>query len=239
MSTFVLVHGSSHGAWCWHKVVTRLEAQGHNAVAFDLPAHGIDTTPYGDVTLDDYVESTIEVIDEQDEPVILVGHSLAGMVITGAAEERPAAIDTLVYLSAFLPRNGASLLEMAEAEAYAESVAGQHMIIDEEQGVVDLPDDILREAFYADCSEEDVVLARSLLRPDPLAPGTDPINTTEEGFGNVRRIYIETIEDKAVPPEFQASMYTDRPCEEVYTLETSHSPFFSAPDRLVEHLFAV
>lgn len=239
MSTFVLAHGSSHGAWCWHKVIPRLEARGHNAVAFDLPAHGIDITPYGDVTLDDYVDRTIEVIDDQGEPVILVGHSLAGMVITGVAEERPEAIDTLVYLSAFLPRDGTSLLEMAEDEANAESLSGQHMIIDEEQGIVDLPDDIVRETFYADCSEEDVALARSLLRPDPLAPGTDPIDTTEGGFGSVRRVYIETVEDKAVPAAFQASMYDDRPCDDIYTLETSHSPFFSAPDRLVEHLLAV
>lgn len=239
MSTFVLVHGAQHGAWCWHKVVPRLEAQGHDVATFDLPAHGIDTTPHGEVTLDDYADRTVEVLDEQEQPATLVGHSNAGAVITRAAEERPAKIETLVYLSAILPRDGTSLLEMGQAEENAESLVGQHMIVDEEQGIADLPNDVVREAFYADCTDEDVALARSLLRPEPLGPYNVPISTTEDGFGSIPRVYIETLEDNALTPAFQASMYNDRACEAVYTLETSHSSFLAAPDALVDNLLAV
>lgn len=239
MSTFVFVHGAQHGAWCWYRVLPRLEAQGHDAIAFDLPAHGTDTTPQGEVTLDDYAHRTIEVLSEQDEPAILVGHSNAGGVITRAAEERPAEIETLVYLSAILPRDGTSLLEMGQAEENADSLLGQHMIVDEERGIADLPDDIIREAFYADCTDEVVALARSLLRPEPLGPYTVPISTTNDGFGSVPRVYIESRDDNALRPAFQASMYTDRPCEAVYSLETSHSSFLSAPDALVEHLLSL
>lgn len=239
MSTFVFVHGAQHGAWCWHKVVPRLEEQGHDAVAFDLPAHGIDTTPVHEVTLDDYVNRTVEVLDGIDEPAILVGHSNAGGVITRTAEERPTDIDTLVYLSAILPRDGRSLLEMGQAEENADSLLGQNMIVDEERGVADLPDNIIREAFYADCDTADMTLAKALLRPEPLGPYNVPISTTDDRFGSVPRIYIETIEDKALLPAFQASMYEARPCDEVVTLETSHSSFFSAPDTLVEHLLSV
>lgn len=239
MSTFVLVHGAQHGAWCWHKVVPRLEAQGHDVVTFDLPAHGIDTTPPGEVTLDDYVDRTVEMVDDQNEPATLVGHSMAGAVITRAAEKRPVGIETLVYLSAILPRDGTSLFEMGQAEENADSLVGQNMIVDEDRGIADLPDDAIREAFYADCTNEDVALARALLRPEPLDPFHAPISTTEDGFGSVPRVYVETLEDNAVTPAYQASMYTDRPCEAVYTLETSHSSFLSAPDALVEHLLGV
>lgn len=239
MRTFVLVHGAQHGAWCWHKVVPRLEAMGHDVVTFDLPAHGIDTIPQEEVTLEKYVNRTVEVLHDQDEPAILVGHSMAGGVITRTAEARPASIDTLVYLSAILPRDGASLLEMGQAEENADSLVGQHMMVDEQRGVADLPDDVVRDAFYSDCTDEDEALARALLRPEPLGPYNEPIHTSEERFGSVPRVYIETLEDNALTPTFQASMYADRPCKEIYTLETSHSSFLSAPDALVEHLVDV
>lgn len=239
MSTFVFVHGAQHGGWCWHKVIPRLEEQGHDAIAFDLPGHGIDTTPTEDISLDAYVNRTLGVIKNLDEPPILVGHSNAGGVITQTAQERPAAIDTLVYLSAILPRPGSSLMDMGRAEENADSLVGQNMIIDEERGVANIPDDVIQDAFYADCSAEDVALAKSLLRPEPLGPYNVPIKTTADGFGSVPRVYIETLEDNALLPGFQESMYIDRPCWDVFTLETSHSSFFSAPDALVEHLLAV
>lgn len=239
MSSFVFVHGAQHGAWCWYKVVPRLEAQGREAITFDLPGHGIDTTPQAEVTFVDYVNRTVEVLDSLDEPAILVGHSMAGGPITAVAEERPAKIDTLVYLSGILPGNETSLLEMGQTEANEDSLVGQHMIVDEERGIADLPADVIPEAFYGDCTEEDVALAQTLLRPEPLGPYRVPINTTAERFGSVRRVFIETLEDQAVMPEFQASMYADRPCDAVYSLETCHASFFSVPDDLVDHLLSV
>lgn len=239
MSTFVFVHGAQHGAWCWHKVIPRLEERGHDAIAFDLPAHGIDTTPIEEISLDAYVNRILEVLDRLEEPAILVGHSNAGGVITQTAQERPVAIDTLVYLSAILPNPGSSLMEMGQAEENADSLVGQNMKIDEERGVADIPDDVIRDAFYADCSPEDVTLAKALLRPEPMGPYNAPITTTADGFGSVPRVYIETLQDKALLPAFQRSMYEDRPCRNIFKLETSHSSFLSAPDALVEHLLAV
>lgn len=239
MSTFVLVHGAQHGAWCWHKIVPRLKAEGHDATTFDLPAHGTDTTPIEAVSLEAYTEHTLNVLDDHDQPVTLIGHSNAGGVITRVAEERPAKVEKLVYLSAILPRDDASLQDMGRAEENADSLVGQHMIIDEVRGIATLPEAVIRDAFYADCSDEDVALARSLLRPEPLRPYTDPIATTPDRFGSVPRVYIETLEDQALTPAFQASMYTERPCEAVYSLETSHSAFLSAPDALASQLLSL
>lgn len=100
MSTYVLIHGSWHGAWCWDKVVSILVKEGHTVVAPDLPGHGNDKTPIAKVTLRAYADHVCEVINTQSEPVILVGHSMGGIVITQAAENCPDNTQKLVFLTA-------------------------------------------------------------------------------------------------------------------------------------------
>ena len=116
MATFVLVHGAFHGAWCWTKLVPELERRGHRAVAFDLPGSGEDKTPIEQVTLDGYIVRVSEVILRQPEPVILVGHSLGGISITAAAEHMPDRVRKLVYLCAFILRDGESLYSIARSD---------------------------------------------------------------------------------------------------------------------------
>ena len=91
MTTFVLVHGASHGSWCWDKVVPLLEAQGHGVVAVDLPGntYGEFDIPPAQVTLDTYAQHVCKVLDQLDDPVVLVGHSLGALTITQTAEYRP------------------------------------------------------------------------------------------------------------------------------------------------------
>ncbi|MEZ5867275.1 MAG: alpha/beta fold hydrolase [Defluviimonas denitrificans] len=83
MAEFLLIHGSCHGAWCWRDLIPALAALGHTARAIDLPAHGADTTPATEATLDLYADRILAAIDG---PVTLVGHSAAGYPITLAAE---------------------------------------------------------------------------------------------------------------------------------------------------------
>lgn len=80
MSTFVLVHGSWHGAWCWERIVPMLEEAGHRVIVIDLPAHGTDHTPLIEVNLKSYTDCLSSVLDKEPEKVILVGHSMAGVV---------------------------------------------------------------------------------------------------------------------------------------------------------------
>src|SRR5580704_8966993 len=88
MSTYVLIHGSWHGAWCWYKITARLEAAGHTVIVPDLPGHGRDWTPPGGITMQDFVNAIVQVLDATAEPVVLVVHSRNGVVATQAAEER-------------------------------------------------------------------------------------------------------------------------------------------------------
>jgi pimeloyl-ACP methyl ester carboxylesterase len=104
MSTYVLIHGAWHGGWCWDKVVPLLEKAGHKVQAPDLPSHGKDKTSYRTVSLQAYADSVCGILDTQSDRVVLVGHSMGGIVISQAAEYRPEKVDTLVYLTAFLLR---------------------------------------------------------------------------------------------------------------------------------------
>lgn len=237
MSTFVLIHGAFHGGWCWYKVVPLLEKQGHTVVAPDLPSHGRDKTSLSAVTLSAYVDSVCKLLDAQREPVVLVGHSMGGGIITQVAEYRPEKIKTLVYLTAALPRNGQSMFE--EFQQDTESAALANFVIATDHSYATFREAGLKEAFYGDCSEEDIALAKLLVVPQAMAPVGTPIKTSEANFGRVPRVYIECLRDRALTPPFQKRLYAALPCQRVISMNTSHSPFFSAPGELVAHLTAL
>jgi pimeloyl-ACP methyl ester carboxylesterase len=240
MSTFVLVHGAWHGAWCWHEVVPRLEAAGHAVHTPDLPAHGIDETPVEEATLDAYVDrvaGTLDAVDDEAGPVILVGHSMGGAVVSLVAERHPEAVDRLVYLTAFLLGDGQTLLDVAQNDA--EAVVIPNLEVDEERGASMVAEEVLVEAFYADCSEAHVALARRLLRPEPLSVFETPVEVSDDRFGSVPLTYVECTADNAISPTAQAEMRETWPPDEHVSLETSHSAFFAAPDDLTEVLVSV
>jgi pimeloyl-ACP methyl ester carboxylesterase len=235
VSKYVLVHGAWHGSWCWEKVVPLLRQAGHQVETLDLPGHGQDRTPIREITLAAYTKHVCETLDAQAEPVILVGHSMGGIVITQVAEERPENIQTLVYLTAFLPQNGESLLQIARTNS--DSLLTPNLMVNEEQGYLTFKERApLKEIFYADCPDEVVARAKSLLVRQAIAPMATPVRITAEHFGRVPRVYIECLRDRTISPSIQKMMYMATPCQTILSMETSHSPFFSAPQELALHL---
>jgi pimeloyl-ACP methyl ester carboxylesterase len=237
MSTFVLIHGAWHGAWCWEKVVGLLEAEGHRVVAPDLPGHGSDATPLSEVTLQRYADRICEVLALEAEPVVLVGHSMGGMAITQAAEACPERIQDLVYLCAFLPSNGESLQYWAEQ--MGESLVAPNMVLADDQASVSVSDEFIVEAFYEDCTPEQAAMTKSRLQPQAVAPIVTPVSTSDENFGRVRRHYIECLQDRAIPIGMQRAMQAALPCQSVLSMNTSHSPFLSAPKVLAASLMSL
>jgi pimeloyl-ACP methyl ester carboxylesterase len=237
MSTYVFVHGAWHGAWCWHKVVPKLTRTGHAVFAPDLASLGRDKTPIADVSLASWAENICRIVDDASEPVTLVGHSRGGIIISEVAERRPTKVAALVYLTAFLLRDGESLLQVAQSDA--DSLVLPNLVIASDETSMTVKEDVLKEAFYGECSEEDVTLARMLLAPEATAPAATPIHVTEAKFGTVPRIYIECLRDRAISLALQRRMHANLPCQKVVALDTDHSPFFSRPDALVEHLITL
>jgi pimeloyl-ACP methyl ester carboxylesterase len=143
-------------------------------------------------------------------------------------------VKMLVYLAAFLLRDGEVLLSVAGNDT--ESLVLPNLVMSEDQMSATIREDVIREALLADCSDEDVERAKSRFVPQAVAPFATPLAVTEENFGRVPRVYIETLQDRAVSPWFQKEMYERLPCQNVVSMETSHSPFFSAPEELAGHL---
>jgi pimeloyl-ACP methyl ester carboxylesterase len=237
MSTYLLVHGSWHAAWCWHKIVPRLERAGHKVMAVDLPGHGRDRTAAKDVSLASCAGRVCEAIDSADGPVILVGHSRGGMVISQAAEHRPGKIRTLVYLAAFLIPGGERVLEYGQRDT--QSLIRANLDVNREEAWDMLRESAYREALYADCAEDDIALARLLLAPEPIAPTLTPLALSEAAFGRVPRVYLELLQDRAVSLPLQRAMQAAMPCGKVLSIDASHSAYFSRPDELAAHLLAL
>jgi pimeloyl-ACP methyl ester carboxylesterase len=237
MKTFILIHGSWHSAWNWHKVVPLLEKAGHRALAIDLPGMGRDKTPIQEVTMKSTVEKICELIDNITGKVILVGHSKNGIMISQVAEYRPNKIEKLVYLAAYLIPNGKTQREYSiqDTEGWLKPYVTHYP----ETNSHTLQPAIYKEGLYHDCEDDITELAKVLLSHEPVESGIMPLHLTEENYGTVPRVYIECTEDRAVTPFIQRKMYTEMPCEKIYSLPTSHSPFFSKPNELVNILLHI
>jgi pimeloyl-ACP methyl ester carboxylesterase len=234
MSTYLLIHGAWHGGWCWRNVVPLLEAAGHTALAPDLPGHGDDTTPTASVTLKSYTDRISAIAVAQPEPVILVGHSMGGMAITQAAENCPEKIRSLVYMCAFLPRSGDSLLTWAMQDK--ESMVNPSTTSAREDGSVIFRPEYAHDAFYANCTAEDEAFAKSRLVAQSGAPFGARVETTPERWGRIPRDYVECVYDRAITLNLQQEMQKQSPCRRTFSIDTDHSPFFSAPEHLADIL---
>ena len=243
MTTFVLVHGASHGSWCWDKVVPLLNAQGHDTIAVDLPGntYGEFDIPPAQVTLESYASHVCQVLDLLDEPVVLVGHSLGGLTITQTAEYRPDKIRSLVYLTALLLGPGEARIPVAsrDTETVKAGLERDSWTVSDDLSTITFPEETLKARFYNDCSDDDVAWAKSMVVPQPTGPLMDPMQTTEENFGRVPKVYIECLQDGAIPLSLQREMQAKFNCERVMSLDTGHSPFLSAPQELVRHLVSI
>lgn len=237
MSTYLLIHGAWHGGWCWRDIVPLLEARGHRVLAPDLPSHGEDRTATATVTLESYTDRICEIASAQAEPVILAGHSMGGVAITQAAENCHKQIGALVYVCAFLPRNGDSLVTWASQDRA--SMVNPNTTRPRADGAIEFKLEHSREAFYGNCTDDDVAFAQSRLVAQSSAPLGTPVETTAERWGRIPRYYIECGRDRAITPELQQKMEKSSPCRQMFSIDTDHSPFFSAPEQLADILLRI
>jgi pimeloyl-ACP methyl ester carboxylesterase/ferredoxin len=190
---FVLVHGAWHGGWCWKKVRTRLAAAGHDVFAPSLTGLGERAhlaTPA--VDLDTHVEDVVSLLEAEDlRGVILVGHSYAGMVITGVVARVPERIDQVVYLDAFLPEDGRCLNDYSiGAPGYADNVRANG-----EGWRLPFEGTLTLEALGV-TDPADVAWMASRLRDQPYATFTQPVRLGAQWPGPARPVYVLSSERK-------------------------------------------
>ena len=232
MARFVLVHGAWQGLWCWREVTPRLTVEGHDAAALDLPGHGRDKARPEIVTMQHYVDRIRQEILVSAQDVILVGHSMGG-VVSQAAEEIHARVRALVYIAALVPPNGCEMLKFV---ASYDPQFVKEFVWSSDGRTAGITPDGARQFLYTHCATDDVESVLPLFTAEPVAPFATPVTLTDRSYGRIPRYYIECLRDRAVPIELQRSMQAATSFQGIYSINTDHSPFFSMPQKLAEIL---
>ena len=235
MARIVLVHGAFAGAWSWEPVIPGLEEAGHTVQAIDLPGSGEDQTPVAEVTLDAYAERVCEALTS-GPPAVLVGHSMGGVVVTQAAARTPEQVETLVYVAAFAPADGQSLLDLTSLPEGAGDQVQANIVVDGDPPVATMPETAARVVIYGCSSDDASAQAVARRRPQPVVPFTQPVQVpddTRAEFERLPRAYVRCLQDLAIPPALQQRMSAAAGCDPVIELDTDHAPMLSRTQELV------
>ena len=190
MARFVLVHGAFSGAWIWAPLMERLQAAGHSVEAFDLPGLGDDHTPVSEVTLDACAARLCEVLATSSEPAIVVGNSMGGIIATQGAARCPERVAALVYVAAFMPKDGQSLLDLTKLPEGAGDQVQANLVVEGEPPVATMPAAASGPALYGSCAEDVAAWAIARQRPQPVAPFATPVSIPSGALDGINRYAV-------------------------------------------------
>jgi pimeloyl-ACP methyl ester carboxylesterase len=228
----VLVHGAFENDQVWGHVTAKLQKDGYQVVTVDLPGRPGNPMAPDKVSLDAYRDTVIQTLGSARRPAVVVGHSFGGIVISAAAEQAPKQVKTLVYLAAYLPQDGDSLVSLAQQDPDAK--IGPHLQIQKDKGVASI-EYSARADLFANGGPDGLRKAiPDLILDEPLAPLATPVKLTAASYGKVDKVYIHTSMDQVISPAFQARMVAKTPVRAEYTLQTGHTPFLTDPDGLAD-----
>ncbi len=234
--TYVLVHGAWADESAWGFVRTEL-AKNANVVTVNLPAHGSDPRDGKNIGLNDYVKTVSSAIEKVQGKVILVGHSMAGVVISQVAENMPKKIDKLIYVSAYLPKNGEDVSSITNTFLNHKPI--EAFEFNPDYSLVSIKKEALARMVCADCPEymKDVLVKYH--RAEPVKGLNDKVKLTAR-FNTVPKYYIATKNDYAVPYALQSQMIkSNGKVKKVYELDTSHLPFVVKPTEFINILHQI
>jgi len=223
LTSFVLVHGGSHGAWCWDRLVPCLESspQVDAVVAVDLSGHGArgDVKPLDEIEVADYVEDVVREIESRDlREVVLVGHSLAGITLPPAAARVASRLRRVVFLSTSNPPPGQSVNDLM-----------RHPLSPIARGID------FHSMFCNDLDEATAAWIFEHLGPEPPGPMAEPVRVATAP-SEVASTYILLERDEALPPDYQREQARNAGVDEIVPFDAGHSAFASRPADLAELL---
>jgi pimeloyl-ACP methyl ester carboxylesterase len=269
----VLVHGYWHGSWCWSLVCENLAARGIRSVAVDLEGHGlrgrspgsrwsrpfdpgsyaVERSPVASVTAATAAHGLTEQVRRigGGRPVVVVAHSMGGVVATAAAEQAPDLVAAVVYIAAFAPVRGIPAAGYFDRPENAGSMISAGLVADPAAVGAFRYDtaspasrEQIRQTFYNDVEPDLADAATALITPDaPAGIAGQAVTVTPERFGAVAHTYVVCTRDNAVRPALQCLTVTEidavsTHATTVVELDASHSPFLSTPEQLgdiIEH----
>ena len=225
MSTFVLVHGAWHGAWCWERLVPELARRDHGAIAVDLPASD------GTATFDTYARAVHDAIPSGLDDVVLVGHSLGAMTIPLVARDR--GVRAVVFLCGVVPKIGGFPWE---EDVVMDPPGAYEPLVKHDDGSTTWPSvEAATNAMYQDCSAEDAAWAFEHLRAQNSS-GLWASPYPLEAWPDVKMASVFATEDRALNPDWSRFVARNRLNVDPIELPGSHSPFISRPADLADAL---
>lgn len=225
MATFVLVHGSFHGGWCYSRVATLLRAKGHEVHAPTLSgladrAHLSNQC----INLDTHIQDVVSVLNYEDlKDVILCGHSYGGMVITGAAAQAPERIKTLFYLDAVVPEDGQSVLDLRGPEAALSVLAEAG-----ETGTMVAP----MSAHYFQVKPENIDWVDRMCTPHPIGCFVQKLRLTGREALVPHRTFILTERFTSPVPAESYAKVKDQPGWKTASIDCGHDVMVDEPELL-------
>jgi pimeloyl-ACP methyl ester carboxylesterase len=228
----------SHGAWCWQALEPLLRRAGHRVLAVDLPGHGRRAHERARASVNGYAQAVADAMMlEGVHDAIVVGHSMAGVVIPKVAELVPARVAHLVFLAAVVLPDRGSALSAQFPPAVREIFLGHAR---SGGGAVQYSATLEWSRWMGDLPPGDarVVDALARLTPQPLRPWTERVDLARFSAMRVARTYIRCLRDAAVPPA-RAAEYATRLGVVPIDLDTAHNPMLSKPEALAKILEAI
>jgi pimeloyl-ACP methyl ester carboxylesterase len=236
MARFVLVHGAFAGAWVWTPLIKRLEAHGHSAEALDLPGLGEDHTPISECTLDACATRLCGVLAAGSVPAVVVAHSMGGIIATQAAARCLGRLAALIYVAAFIPKDGQSVLAITKLPEGAGDQVQANIVLESDPPVLIMPASASRHALYDCCTEEVAAWAIARQRPQPVAPFATPVSIPAGALDGLKRYCVLCLQDRAMQPALLRRMINENPCADVVELDTDHTPQLSMTNELANVL---
>lgn len=234
--TYVLVHGAWADESAWGFVRNQL-AVNANVVVVNLPAHGADNTYGVGIGLNDYVKTVTDAIKTQPGKVILVGHSMAGVIISQVAENIPNKIDKLIYVSAYLPKNGDDATSITNK--FLNNKPIEAFQFNQDFSLVNIKKEAIPAVVCDDCPQYMKDILVKYHRAEPVKGLNDKVTLTTK-FSGVSKYYISTTNDNAVPYALQQQMIKDNgTVKKVYEMKTSHLPFVVQPEEFLKILSSI
>lgn len=234
MTNFLLIHGAMRGAWLWDKLMPLLMKGGGNPMAIDLPGHGDRTADRSWATMSTYIDDVIRFIRKENlRDLVLVGHSMSGIVISKVAEEIPERVKHLVYLAAVVPKNNEALLDLLTKERQ-ETLRKLQGKAKEIFG----PLETLRPMYFTDLEGEEKEFYLRQLTPQPLAVFFEKIQFKQFPQIPIPKTYILGLKDISLPPEL-TRRFAERLGVMPIEIDAGHDLMVSRPGEVAKVLLGL
>lgn len=245
--TMVLIHGNWQGSWAFSRWRPHLAQRGWQTYAVDLPGNGCnpaDQTCPQNVSLELYTAHVVKLLRRIDHPVVLLGHSMGGITASQVAEAVPELVKCLVYLAGVMLPSHMSYQQLVKKYLMGHPWAAiggidSHLQISDDGLTSTVPVEAARTVFLHDCPEPLALEAAGKMRPQPEAARASAPTLTEQRYGRVPRIYIETLDDKALHLPLQWQMQMRSPDALRMSLQCGHMPQLGMPEALTALLCPV